>query len=55
VLQGEEEEEIIARVRAEEKDSKPRPNKSMRCAPELSSQLKRRDALAKKVKSPPKT
>ena len=31
VLQGEQAEEIIARVKAEEKDSKPRPNKSMRC------------------------
>ena len=54
-LQGEQGEEIIARVRAEEKDSKPRPDKSMQRAPESSSQPKRRDIMATEVKSPPKT
>ena len=55
MLQGEQTEEIITRVRAEEKDSKPRPDKSMRRAPESSSQPRRRDTLATEVKSPPKT
>jgi len=54
VLQDEQAEEIVARVRAEVKDSKPRPDKSMRCAPESPSQPRRRDTLTKEVKSPPK-
>ena len=54
VLQGEQAREIFARIRAEEKDSKTRPDKSMRHAPELSSQPRRRDTLATKVKSPSK-
>ena len=37
VLQDKQAEEIIARVRVEEKDSKLRPDKSMRCAPESPS------------------
>jgi len=55
VLQGEQAEEIVARIRAEEKNSKPRPDKLMRRAPESSSQPRRRDTLAMKVKSPSKT
>jgi len=55
VLQGEQAEEIIAGVRAEEKDNKLRPDKSTRRAPESSSQLRRRDTLRTEVKSPPKT
>jgi len=55
VLQGEQIEEIIARVRAEEKDSKLRPDKSMQRAPEWPSQPRRRDTLATEVKSPSKT
>ena len=54
VLQGEQAEEIIARVRAEGKGSKPRPDKPMRQASESSSQPKRRDTLAMEVKSPSK-
>ena len=46
--------ETVSRVRAEEKDSRPRPDKSIRRAPESSSQPRRRDTLATKVKSPPK-
>ena len=53
-LQGKQAEEIVARVKAEEKNSKPRPDKSMRRAPE-SSQPKRRDTLTTKVKSPSNT
>jgi len=37
VLQGEQVEEIVAKVRAEEKDSKSRPDKSMRRVPKSSS------------------
>jgi len=37
MLQGEQAEEIVTRVRAEEKDSKPKPDKSMQRAPESSS------------------
>jgi len=55
VLQGEHAEEIIARVRAEEKDSKQRFNKSMRRILESCSHPRRRDTLATEVKSPPKT
>ena len=55
MLQGKQAEEIIARVRAEEKDSKPKKDKSIRRAPESSSQLRRRDTLATEVKSPSKT
>jgi len=55
VLQGEQVEEIVARVRAEEKDSKLRPDKSMRHAPESSSHLRRKDTLIMEVKSPSKT
>ena len=54
VLQGEQAEEIVAKIRAEEKDSKARPDKPMRRAPESSSQP-RRDTLATEVKSPSKT
>jgi len=45
---------IIARIRDEEKDSKWRPDKSMRRAPEPSSQSRRRDTLTTEVMSPPK-
>ena len=55
MLQGEQAEEIVARVRAEEKDSISRPDKSMRRAPKSSSQPRRRDTLAMEVKSPSKT
>ena len=41
-------------VKAEEKDSKPRPDKLTRRTPESSSQLRRRDTLATEVKSPSK-
>ena len=54
VLQGEQMEEIVARVRAKEKNSKPRPNKPMRCTPESSSQPRRRDTPVIEVKSPSK-
>ena len=52
VLQGEQAEEIVARVRVEKKDSKLRPDKSMRRAPESFSQLRRKDTLEIEVKSP---
>ena len=52
VQQGEQAEEIVARVKAEE--SKPRPEKSTRRAPEVSSQAKRKDTLATETKSLPK-
>jgi len=55
VLQGKQAKEIVASVKAEGKDSKPRPDKPMRYAPESSSQPRRRDTLAMKVKSPSKT
>jgi len=45
-------EEIVARVRTEEKDIKSRPDKPMRHAPESSSQPRRRDTLVTKLKSP---
>jgi len=54
VVQGEQAKEIFARIRAEEKDCKTRPDKSMRHAPESSSQPRRRDTLATEVKSPSK-
>jgi len=54
VLQGKQAEEIVARVRAEEKDSKARPDKPTQRTPESSSQPKRRDTLATEVKSPSK-
>ena len=54
MLQGKQAEEIVAWVRAQEKDSKPRPDKSMQCTSESSSQP-RRDTLVMKVKSPSKT
>jgi len=41
VQQGEQAEEIVARVKAEKKDSKQRPDKSMRRTPESSSQPKK--------------
>jgi len=50
-LKGEHAEEIVARVRAEEKDKKPRPEKSTRRAPEAFSQAKRKDTLTKETKS----
>ena len=55
VLQGEQAKEIVVRVRAEEKDSKLRLDKLLRCAPELSTQPRRRDTLTMEVKSPSKT
>jgi len=55
VLQGEQAEEIVSRVRAKEKNSKLRPDKSMRRAPKSSSQTRRKDTLATEVKSPSKT
>jgi len=51
VLQGEHVKKIITRVRTEEKDSKPRSDKSTRRTPKSSSQPKRRDPLATEVKS----
>ena len=50
VQQGEQAEEIIVRVRAEE--NKPRPEKLTRRASEISFQSKRKDTLATKTKSP---
>ena len=52
VQQGEQAEEIVAMVRAEE--DKPRPEKSTRRMPETSFQLKRKDNLATETKSPVK-
>jgi len=54
VLQEEKAKEIIARVKAKEKMSKPRPEKSTRRIPKSSSQLRRKDTLATKTKSPSK-
>ena len=48
VQQGEQAEEIFARVKAEE--SKPRPEKSTRRASEASFQAKRKNTLAKEMK-----
>jgi len=45
VLQGEQVKEIVARVRAKERDSKPRPDKSMQRTPESSFQPRKRDTL----------
>ena len=50
--QGEQAEEIVARVRAEE--NKPRPKKSTRRAPEVSFQSKRKDTLATETNTPVK-
>jgi len=50
VQQGEQVEEIIARVRAEE--NKPRPEKKTRRTPEVSFQSKRKDTLTTETKSP---
>ena len=55
VLQGVQVEEIIAKVRAEEKENKSRPDKPTWIAPELSPQPRRRDTLTTEVKSPSKT
>ena len=44
-----------ARIKAEEQNSKPRPDKSTRRTPESSSQPRKRDTLAKEAKSPSKT
>ena len=52
VQQGEQAEEIVARVKAEE--GKPRPKKSTRRAPEASFQANRKDTLATEMKSPSK-
>jgi len=52
VQQGEQAEEIIARVRAEE--NKPRPEKSTRHTPEIFFQSKRKDTLATETKFPVK-
>jgi len=51
VPQGEQAEEIITGVSTKEKDNKTRPDKSTRRA-QSSSQPRRRDTLATKVKSP---
>ena len=50
VQQGEQAEEIIARIRAEK--NKPRPEKSIRRTPKVSFQSKRKDTLATETKSP---
>jgi len=55
VLQGEQAEEIVSQVRAEEKNNKSILDKPMQRAPESSSQPKRKDTLATEVKSPLKT
>jgi len=52
LLQDEQAKEIVVRVKAEEKESIPRPEKPMRYAPVSSSQLRRRDILATEAKSP---
>jgi len=52
VQQGEQAEDIVARVKAEE--NKPRPEKSTRRTPEVSFQSKRKDTLATETKSPVK-
>jgi len=52
VQQGEQAEEIIARIKAEE--NKPRPKKSTRRAPEVPFQSKRKDTLVIESKSPVK-
>ena len=52
IQQGEQPEEIVARVRAEE--NKPRPERSTRRAPDTSLQAKRKDNLATETKSPVK-
>jgi len=52
VLQGKQAEEIITRVKAEEKDSKVRPDKLMRHTPESSSQQWRKETPTTEVKSP---
>ena len=52
VQQGEQAEEIIARVRAEE--NKPRLEKLTRHVPEVSFQSKTKDTLATETKSPVK-
>ena len=50
VQQGEQVEEIIARVKAEK--NKPRPEKSTRRTPEVSFQSKRKETLLTEMKSP---
>ena len=50
IQQGEQAEEIIVRVRAEE--NKPRPERSTRRTPETSFQTKRKDNLATETESP---
>ena len=52
VQQGEQAEEIVAKVKAEE--NKPRPEKSTRHAPEVSFQAKKKNTLATETKSPTK-
>ena len=52
IQQGEQAEEIVARVRAEE--NKPRPERSTRRAPDTSLQAKRKDNLETETKSPVK-
>ena len=52
IQQGEQAEEIVARVRAEE--NKPRPERSTRRTPDTSLQAKRKDNLATETKSPVK-
>ena len=54
VLQGKQAKEIVTQVRGEE-NSKPKPEKLTRRAPESSSRPRRSDTLAMEVKSPSKT
>ena len=53
IQQGEQAEEIVARVRTEE--NKPRLERSTRRAPDISLQAKRKDNLAAETKSPVKS
>ena len=55
MVQDDHAEKIIARVKAKEKDSKPRPDKPMWHTPKSSSQPRRRDTCATEVKSLSKT
>ena len=54
VLQGEHTEEIIARVKAEERKNKPKFDRLTRRMPEQSSQPRRRDTLSMDTTSSPK-
>ena len=48
-MQGEHAEEIVARIKAKEKESKPRPDKSTKRTPEQSFQSKKKDTLMTKT------